>query len=159
MLGALRQHFYRAFARMHSAVVLRTRGRPEHMWFGLRCLVLETRGRRSGNARRVALLYLPQGKDFVVVASNFGGERSPAWHLNLRADPAAVVECRGRRIPVVARELSGHDREETLSLAMAYSKQWREYAATLHRPLPIIRLERASSPEPSARPPSGREVT
>jgi len=82
------------------------------------------------------------GEAFVVVASNFGGDRPPAWWMNLQANPGAVVECRGQRIPVTGRELSGDERTETLARAIAYSKQWREYAASLRRPLPIIRLER-----------------
>ena len=108
--------------------------------------MLETTGRRSCQPRRVPLLYMPDGDAFVVAASNFGGEQPPAWWMNLQADPGAVVECRGQRLPVTARELSGDEREETLALAIAYSRQWREYAASLRRPLPIIRLERTQEP-------------
>jgi len=141
---AARQRFYRGFARAHNALLRRTRGRPEHLGWRLRCLVLETTGRRSGLPRRVVLLYMPDGDGFVVLASNFGGERPPAWWVNLRASPAAVVECRGRRIPVRARELAGDERAVTLARAKAYNKQWRGYAASLQRPLPVVRLEPAT---------------
>lgn len=141
MTQRTRQKFYRLFARAHSALVRRTRGRPEHLWLGLCCLVLETTGRRSGRTRRVVLLYMPDGDAFVVVASNFGGEQSPGWWMNLQTRPDAVVERRGCRIAVTARELTGDERTAALARAITYSKQWKEYAAILQRPLPIIRLE------------------
>jgi len=143
---AMRQRSYRAFARGHSALLLRTRGRPERLGWRLRCLVLETTGRRSGATRRVVLLYLPDGDGFVVLASNFGGERPPAWWVNLEARPDAVVERDGRRIPVRARALAGDERTATLARAMAYNKQWRAYAGSLKRPLPVVRLEPAAPP-------------
>jgi len=138
---ALRQRSYRWFARGHNRLLLRTRGRPERLGLRLRCLVLETTGRRSGQPRRVVLLYMRDGDGFVVVASNFGGERPPAWWVNLEADPHAFVECRGRRMAVRARELQGDERTATLARAMAYNKQWRSYASTVQRPLPVVRLE------------------
>jgi deazaflavin-dependent oxidoreductase (nitroreductase family) len=138
---AARQRYYRVFARAHNALMLRTGGRPERLGWRMRCLVLETTGRRSGEARRVVLLYMPDGDGCVVVASNFGGERPPAWWVNLQASPEAWVERRGRRVRVYARELHGDERTATLAKAMAYNKQWRGYASTVQRPLPIVRLE------------------
>jgi len=140
-ISAARQRFYRAFARGHNRLLLATHGRPDHLGLRLRCLVLETTGRRSGLSRRIVLLYMPDGDGFVVLASNFGGERPPAWWVNLEASPDAVVEHRGRRIEVRARELHDDERAATLARAVAYSKQWRGYAATLQRPLPVVRLE------------------
>ncbi|MGH3184353.1 MAG: nitroreductase/quinone reductase family protein, partial [Streptosporangiaceae bacterium] len=75
----LQVRFFRAFARGHTRVLVRTHGFPS--WSGprLRFLVLETRGRRSGLPRSVVLLYMPDGGDYVVIASNFGDEHPPAW--------------------------------------------------------------------------------
>jgi F420H(2)-dependent quinone reductase len=140
---AVRQRFYRRFALAHSQLLFRTRGRPERLGWRLHCLVLETTGRRSGQPRRVVLLYMPDDEGFVVVASNFGNERPPAWWVNLEATPDAVVEHRGRRFAVRARELQGDERTATLARAVAYNKQWRGYAATVRRPLPVVRLEPA----------------
>lgn len=134
---------FRAFARQHTRLLVRTRGRPS--WSGprLRFLVLETRGRRSGQPRSIVLLYMPDGADFVVIASNYGGERPPAWWLNLSADPGAVVQVSGRSVPVRARALAGAERDAMLARAVAYNRQWRGYARTVQRELPIVRLERS----------------
>ncbi len=133
--------FFRAFARRHTRLLVRTRGRPS--WSGprLRFLVLETQGRRSGLARSVVLLYMPDGDAHVVIASNYGGERPPAWWMNLSTEPDAVVHVAGRSIPVRARALAGEEREATLRRAVTYNRQWRGYTRTVQRELPVVRLE------------------
>ncbi len=133
--------YYAAFVRVHAWLIVRTGGRPAHLTPRLRCLVLETRGRRSNQIRRVPLLYMPDGDSFIVLASNFGREQLPSWWRNLQSRPDAAVKVAGRHIAVTARELDGDELERTLERAKAYNKQWRTYATALRRPLPVIRLE------------------
>ena len=141
----LQVRFFRGFARRHTRLLVRTRGRPS--WSGprLRFLVLETQGRRSGRRRNVVLLFMPDGDSFVVIASNYGGERPPAWWVNLVADPAAVVHVSGRSVPVRARALSGSERDAMVTRAVPYNGQWRRYLHTVQRELPIVRLEPIST--------------
>ena len=44
------------------------------------CL-LTTKGRKSGLPRTVPLLYLKEGNDLLVVASQGGAPQHPAWYL------------------------------------------------------------------------------
>lgn len=74
-------------------------------------LSLTTVGRRSGVARTVPLLYVRDGDDYVVIASNFGQDKHPAWSYNLEANPDAEVLLGTRRIPVRARRMSEADRK------------------------------------------------
>jgi deazaflavin-dependent oxidoreductase (nitroreductase family) len=85
---------------------------------------------------------MPDGEDFVVIASNYGGERPPAWWMNLSTDPDATVHVSGRSLPVRARALAGDERAAMLTRAVSYNRQWRGYARTVQRELPIVRLER-----------------
>ena len=138
---ARRRRYYMAFARAHTRLLLLTNGRPSYLTQRLRCLVLETTGRRSGAQRKVVLAYLPDGDGYIVLASNFGQERPPAWWLNLEARGEAMVILAGRRVPVRARELQGDERRVVLARASAHNKQWRSYTGTLNRALPLVRLE------------------
>lgn len=108
-------------------------------------LMLTTTGRRSGLPRSNPLLYLRDGDDLVVIASNWGGEKDPAWAWNLRADPAARVTLGGREIPVTARETDGADRERLWRLIV---DQWPGYEAyrtrAAHRHLRVFRLTPAA---------------
>lgn len=144
--SSARRIFYQTFARVHHALLIRTHGRPVHMSPRLRALVLVTIGRKSGSERKVTLLYMPEGNDFVVLASNWGQEHPPAWWLNLEARPEAVVEHAGRSIPVVARELRGDERTSILTRALSHNKQWRTYVDDTQREIPVVLLERGPVP-------------
>ncbi len=52
---------------------------------GVPVLLLTTTGRRSGKKRTTPFLYFRNGADLVVIASNGGEDRAPAWWLNCRS--------------------------------------------------------------------------
>jgi deazaflavin-dependent oxidoreductase (nitroreductase family) len=87
---------------------------------------------------------MPDGDAHIVIASNYGGERPPAWWMNLSSQPEGVVHVSGRSIPVRARVLVGDERDAMLERAVVYNRQWRGYTRTVQRDLPVIRLEQAS---------------
>jgi len=109
-------------------------------------LVLETTGRRTGSARVTPLTYATQGPDFLVVGSNWGQERQPAWVLNLLAKPDAVVTLRGTRIPVTAGVLSPAERSAVWPLLLEVWPVYDEYVkrvqSTSDREIMVFRLER-----------------
>lgn len=113
---------------------------------GIPLLLLETTGRRTGSARVTPLTYATQGPDFLVVGSNWGQERQPAWVLNLLAKPDAVVALHGTRIPVTAGVLSGAERSEVWPLLLAVWPVYDEYVkrvqSTSDREIMVFRLER-----------------
>lgn len=69
-------------------------------------LLLTTTGRRSGKARTVPLLYLPDGDRLVICNVNPGFERPNPWILNLRAAPHAQVQIGRATASVRARPAS-----------------------------------------------------
>lgn len=66
-------------------------------------LLLTTTGRKSGARRTAPVVYLADGERMVVIGSNAGNVRTPAWALNLRAHPDAEVEVGAHRRQVTAR--------------------------------------------------------
>jgi deazaflavin-dependent oxidoreductase (nitroreductase family) len=115
-------------------------------------LMLTTTGRRSGLPRSQPLQYLRDGDDLIVIASNWGGEKDPAWAWNLRADPAARVTLGGRELPVTARETESEERDRLWKLIV---DQWPGYETyrtrASHRKLRIFRLTPGGA-GPAARP-------
>jgi F420H(2)-dependent quinone reductase len=75
-------------------------------------LLLTTTGRRSGQQRTAPVLYLADGERLVVIGSNAGYARAPAWSLNLKANPACEVQIRGDRKQMRARIAEGEERAE-----------------------------------------------
>jgi F420H(2)-dependent quinone reductase len=75
-------------------------------------LLLTTTGRRSGERRTAPVLYRADGERLVVIGSNAGYARPPAWSLNLKANPDCEVEVGGERRAMRARTAAGEERAE-----------------------------------------------
>lgn len=103
-------------------------------------LMLTTTGRRSGRPRSTPLLYLEDGHDLVVVASNWGQRRHPAWSDNLLADPRAVVDLGARRWPVAARLANEDERERLWPCLLRIWPAYRTYARRSGRDLRVFVL-------------------
>ena len=82
----------RAVSRFHTAVYRASGGRVAGEAGNLPVLLLTTTGRRTGKQRTAPLLFVRDGDDLVVVASNGGMDWFPAWWLNLQHHSAAVIE-------------------------------------------------------------------
>src|SRR5687767_5176929 len=64
---------------------------------GLPTLLLTTVGRKSGEQRTVALVFLQDGERVVIVASLAGYDRNPAWYGNLQANSQCWVQLDHKR--------------------------------------------------------------
>lgn len=81
--------------------------------YGLPGMVLHTTGAKSGAARANPVLFVRDNGDFIVVGTNFGQPKHPAWTANLKANPDAEIEVGGIRLPVRAT-LVAEDRFDEL---------------------------------------------
>ena len=89
-----------------------SRGRLGNAFLGVPVLLLTTIGRKSGQPRTRPLYYLETDDGrFVLVASNAGTSRDPAWLLNLQANPEVTVEVRGRKLSMLAHVASPEEKE------------------------------------------------
>ncbi len=129
--------------RLQRFLYLKTGGAIGASVFGTKILLLTNAGRRTGHQRITPLFYVEDGDHWVVVASNAGDDRHPAWWLNLEAHPRARVQIRGEHYEVVARRAEP-DEEERLwpTLIDAYAS-YSEYRKRTQREIPIVILERA----------------
>ncbi len=102
---------------------------------------LTTTGRRSGTRRTVTLYAWPDGDAFVVVGSRGGTSADPAWALNLRADPTAVLSIGKRDYQVRSREVAGAERERLWALVTAEFPLYATYQRRTARTIPLFLLE------------------
>ena len=114
---------------------------------GLPVIELTTTGARSGLRRTLPLAGLPDGANYVLIASNFGGARHPAWYHNLKANPECEVSRNGVTAPYVAREAEGAERERYWRLALSYYLGYEAYRRRAGvRRIPVMVLEPGSTP-------------
>ena len=104
-------------------------------------LLLTTNGRRTGEARTVALAYMADGRDWILVASNGGSDRHPAWWLNLKGNANATIEIGRERIEVVAREAQGEERARLWSEMEHREPNLEGYAARRSRKTAVVVFE------------------
>ncbi|MGC5031747.1 nitroreductase family deazaflavin-dependent oxidoreductase [Micromonospora sp. DT229] len=121
-----------------------TDGRQGHEWRpGVFTLLLTTRGRRSGELRRTALIYGRDGEAYVIVASQGGDPRHPAWYLNLDADPTVQVQVGPERFTARARTATAEEKARLWPTMTDIWPAYDDYQAKTERDIPVVLLERA----------------
>ncbi len=114
-------------------------GREGHFWQpGVPTLLLTTRGRRSGDARRTALIYGRSGGDYVVMASYGGAAAHPDWYLNLDADPQVVIQVGENVMEARARTARPDERAALWATMTAIWPDYDEYATKTTREIPLV---------------------
>lgn len=105
-------------------------------------LLLRTVGRRSGEPRTAALLYVRDGDNYAVIASKGGAPQHPAWFHNLRAQPNVEIQVGRERIPVRARVAEGEERARIWARADEVNQGgYVDYQSRTSRVIPVVVLE------------------
>lgn len=107
-------------------------------------LRLETVGARSGRRRKVVLGWFPDDTiedAWIVVASNAGSARHPAWAHNLVKHPdSATVDTGDGGVGVSVEMLVGHERDQVWSRIVETSPGYGRYEEKTDREIPLFRL-------------------
>src|SRR3954451_9126756 len=107
-------------------------------------LAVETVGAKSGQARRIPLVYATDGDRIILVASKGGAPKHPAWYHNLKANPDVQVWAKGRSGRYRAREVEGDERARLWRLAAENYPGYDKYQErTGGRRIPVIVLDPA----------------
>jgi deazaflavin-dependent oxidoreductase (nitroreductase family) len=107
-------------------------------------LLLTTTGRKSGQQRTAPVAYLADADRYIVIGSNAGHARVPAWSLNLKANPKAEVEVGRKRISVGARVAEGEERAGLWRKMNEQYSGFDDYAARTDRDIALFVLEPVS---------------
>lgn len=106
-------------------------------------LLLTTTGRKSGEPRTAPVLYLERGDAMVVIDTNAGNEKLPAWSHNLKATPRAEVQIGRRKLAVTARVAAGAERQELWRACNEQYAGFDEYIEWMKRTPSVWVLEPA----------------
>lgn len=136
------------FIKAHDAVYQRSGG-----WIGHRIpfappmLLLRSIGAKTGQPRTHSLAYFRDGRDYLIVASNGGAARNPAWYHNLKANPDTEINLGPNRIQVTAQAVLPDDPDYARLFELCDSHnagRYGAYQAKTSRPIPVVRLTPAA---------------
>jgi len=117
---------------------------------GRNTLLLTSVGRRTRLPRTTPLLFVRDGADYVIIASNGGDDPYPGWWYNLRADPEVEIQVGPRRIACRAIETGGSERERLAAKLDAIHGGYETYRRKIRCELTIFRLR--PRPDPGLEP-------
>ena len=97
---------------------------------GVPMLLMTHTGAKSGRSYLTPLVYFSDGPDgdVVVIASNYGRARHPAWLANVRANPDVTLQASGRSGRYRARVVEDPaERERLFGLAKRLTRAYADY--------------------------------
>lgn len=112
---------------------------------GMEVVMLTMRGAKTGAVRKVPLMRVEHDGVYAAVGSKGGAPENPHWVNNVRADPSILLQDGTQTTDVVAREISGAERDEWWSRCVAAFPPYAEYQTKTERLIPVFLLEPAGT--------------
>jgi deazaflavin-dependent oxidoreductase (nitroreductase family) len=112
---------------------------------GLPVIVVTSLGAKSGKLRKTPLMRVEHDGVYAAVGSMGGAPKNPVWVYNLRAEPQVILQDGPSRFDLVAREISGDERDVWWERCVAAYPPYAEYQMHTDRLIPVFLLEPAPS--------------
>jgi deazaflavin-dependent oxidoreductase (nitroreductase family) len=123
----------------------RNHGKVGGYFEGAPLLLLHTIGARSGKPRVNPMMYLKDGRRYLVFASKGGADRNPDWYYNLKAHPNVEVEIGDETIDMHAEEVLGPERDRLYERHATLYPAFADYQRKTKRIIPAIALTKRKS--------------
>ncbi|KUI44386.1 nitroreductase [Mycobacterium sp. IS-1590] len=104
-------------------------------------LLLEHIGRKSGRRLVSPLVYIHNGDDVIVVASQGGRDTDPQWYRNLVANPEAYIEIGSDRRPVRAVTATPEQKKRLWPKLVEAYADFDTYQSWADRDIPVVILQ------------------
>jgi deazaflavin-dependent oxidoreductase (nitroreductase family) len=125
---------------LNTWIYRRSGGRLGNTVKGAPVMLLDHVGRKTGTPRTSPVLYLKDGADLVVVGSRGGSEATPAWFLNLMANPSTTVQVGRDRRSVTARQATSEERHRLWPRLVEMFPDYDAYQHRTSRDIPVVIL-------------------
>jgi F420H(2)-dependent quinone reductase len=121
-----------------------TEGKEGGTLEGAPCVILTTKGRKSGKLRKSALMRIEHDGVYAVVASMGGAPKHPVWYLNVVANPDVTLQDGATVLDLRARTASPEEKRHWWPRLTAVWPAYSEYQSKTERDIPVVLLERTS---------------
>ncbi|MCE7005451.1 nitroreductase family deazaflavin-dependent oxidoreductase [Kibdelosporangium philippinense] len=118
-------------------------GKVGGMFEGSAMLILTTTGAKTGRTVSSPLVYLPDGDRIVIIASNGGADRNPAWYHNIKANPVVTIEVGADKYEAKAQVVTDRTERDALFARMVErAPGFADYERKTERLIPVIAVNR-----------------
>jgi F420H(2)-dependent quinone reductase len=107
-------------------------------------VILTTLGAKSGKIRKAPLMRVEHEGTYAVVASLGGAPKHPVWYHNVVADPRVELQDGPVRQDMVAREVTGSEKDVWWARAVEAFPDYADYQKKTERQIPVFVLEPAA---------------
>ena len=129
------------FTKLHRSIYEKTDGRLGAKMGHHPIALLHTIGAKSGLKRSLPLRYYPLSDEgILVLGSNNGQTKPPAWWFNLQAHPEIMIQVGREKRHVRAEQLDSQSAAAVWPEMVKSNPRIADYAKTANRELPVILL-------------------
>ena len=136
----LRQ-FIKPFSRFNSIVYQLSGGRLMGSFRGRPVMLVTMSGAKSGKKRTIPLMYVSYKDGVILVGSQGGAPKSPVWVKNLQANPDVVVQFKGKKMNLLARQVDDAEKAEVWPTCVEHYHEYDDYQARTDRNIPVFVCE------------------
>ncbi len=136
----MKRIIFRLFTRLHVILYRISGGRIGGNMSDVQILLLESVGRKTGKRRTTPLVYIRDGDNYVVTASNGGEPHHPGWYYNLRSQPQTVIQVMDRRVPAEAEQAKPEERRRLWAELVKTNPRFDEYQRKTAREIAMFIL-------------------
>ena len=111
---------------------------------GMPVVIVTNLGATSGKVRKTPVMRVEHDGRYAMVASQGGAPKHPQWYHNLVAHPRVELQDGAVKQDMVAREVTGTERDEWWQRAVAAYPPYADYQKKTTRQIPVFVLEPAS---------------
>jgi len=133
--------FLKQFGKFQVLILKLSRGRFFANLRGMPILLLNTTGRLTGKKRVAPVMYIRDGENYVVTASNNGFDDPPNWFLNMQADPQITIEVGGRTVEVTAKVADPQKKAILWPQLVEKAPFFDDYRKNTSREIPMVILQ------------------
>ena len=109
---------------------------------GLPCIIVTHKGNKSGAIRKIPLMRVKDGDNYVLVGSYGGNPKHPVWVHNIRADPDIEIRDETEVFKLRLREITDDaTRDRLWQISADAFPPYDEYQAKTDRKIPVFLAE------------------
>lgn len=135
------RRFIKPFSILNQFVYRMSGGRLMGKLNGREVMLVSFTGAKTGKQRTIPLMYVPYRDGVILVGSQGGAPKSPVWVKSVQKNPDVVVQYKGNKMQLRARQVDDAEKAEVWPTCVEYYHEYDEYQNRTDRNIPVFVCE------------------